>query len=656
MVEPQAVVTNRVDRASGQLFLLAVVVALSCVFAYGMGLDGPLFFDDVPNLLDNNLVQIDGAAADDWRSAALSSESGLLYRPVSMLSFALSHVVFGEFSAVSLKTTNLAIHLTLGLLVYFFFSALLQTPALRAHRLDSYPCQLVAVLGASLWLLHPIHVSTVLYAVQRMAQLSALFTVAGLLLFTRYRLRWAEAGAGAGEVLATFIWLVLLGVFAVLSKENGALMPWLIAVVEVTLFRGMWRGQSPRRLVWLGWFVLLLPLLLLAMILTVSPDTFSGRFGAREFTLYERLLTQGRVLWQYLSWLLLPNIVDMGFFQDDFLISRSILSPFTTVLALLAWAGVIGASLLWHRRYPLLAFAFLFYLVAHSMESTVLPMDMVFEHRNYLPSVGFAVLAAVAMERCATLFTGLRRPVLWGGILTVLLVLLIVRTNTWSDEMTLAKVEVSHHPESPRANFFYANVLFKRLEQAQTLGVDEEEKRTLAVTSRQYFERMHSINEQDFAALVILYQIDTLYFPGLAEKNDWLAVMEALARTRRLTASDGTALAALVGFSVMSTGASDRMRVGKLLDYLIEQNPTRMDLVADKYRLVAAGQESQRETLLPLLEQAATLNPNSRQASSYLAQYHGNADVASTYEAIREWLRRDPYRRELAVIRGIFDN
>jgi protein O-mannosyl-transferase len=650
MIEPKA------KAGSGWMYMLASVVVLLCLLAYGMALNGPLFFDDVPNLLDNPLVQIQGTALDDWRIAALSSDAGLYYRPVAMLTFALNHVVFGAFSAIQLKATNLAIHLLLGALLYFFVLALLQTPALRAHRPDAHPAQLVAVIAASLWLLHPIHVSTVLYAVQRMAQLSAVFTLAGLLVYTRYRLRWADRGAGPGELLAASIWLVLLGAFAVLSKENGALLPWLIAVVEVTLFRGVWCGQSQRRVVVLGWCAFLLPLLLAAFIAIFSPEVFSGRFGGREFTLEQRLLTQGRVLWQYLAWLLVPNVLDMGFFQDDIPISRGLLSPLSTLLAVLAWAGVIVACVLWHKRYPLFAFACLFYLVAHSMESTVFPLEMAFEHRNYLPSMGLAVLAAVALPRVVTWFNRLRLPAVVGVILAILAVLLVVRTHAWSDELTLARFEVINHPQSPRANFFYANALFKRLEQSTALGLREDEKRALAVTSRRYFERMHSLNERDFAALVMLYQLDTLYFPGLAQQNDWLGKMEELARTRRLQSSDRTALAALVGFSTLPAGAHEKARVRELVEHLIERNPRRMDLLAAKYRLLVDAQGADRESLHLSLERAAQLNPDSRQAAAYLAQFHGKDDLAGTYEAIREWLRRDPYRRELPVIQEIFDN
>jgi len=654
MKDSEAPGSHCVEESSAPAFVFAALVVLVCLLAYGVALNGPLFFDDEPNLLANKQVQIDGATFDDWRAAALSADSGLLYRPIAMLTFALNHAAAGAFTPFSLKATNVAIHLTIGALLYMFALALLRAPALRSHRLSLYQCKLVALIAAAIWLLHPIHVSTVLYAVQRMAQLSTLFTLAGLLVFTRYRLCWAHSGATPGELLAAAMWIFLLGLAALLSKENGALLLWLIAVVEVTLFRGVWRGQTQRQLVWLGWCALILPVLLVVALYLVAPDVLVGRYGGREFTLQERLLTQGRVLWQYLSWMLVPNIIGMGFFHDDIVISRSLWSPFTTAISLLAWCAVLCASLLWHKRYPLMACAFLFYLVAHSMESTVFPLEMVFEHRNYLPSLGFAVLAALGVFKGVELVERLRLRVAVCGILGVLVVLLLVRTNAWSDETSLARFNVINHPQSPRANFFYANALFKRFSQSRELALDEEEQRALAVTSRGYFEAMHTLDERNFPAMVMLYQLDTLYFPGLAEENDWLGALMERAKTRRLQSSDRTALGALVEFSLTPPAAPDRTRMAELLTQLIERYPHRMEIVGLQYQFVMATAAAQKSTLLPLLVTAAQGNPGSPQAMVYLAQYYGNEDPASTYEAVREWMRRDPLRRELPVVKALF--
>jgi hypothetical protein len=653
MFESRAGTAKGLSRGRCALFALCVLVC--CLFAYSLGLNGPLFFDDTPNLLSNDLVQIDGAALDDWRVAALSSNSGYFYRPVAMLTFAANHAIAGEFSAFSLKAVNLAIHLAIGALVYLFAAAVLETPALRIAGFSDPQRRFAALIAAAIWLLHPIHVSTVLYAVQRMAQLSTLFTLAGLLVFVRYRLRWAESGAGPGEVLAALLWLLLLSMLALFSKENGALLPWLVAVVEVALFRGVWRGETRAPLVRLGWIALLLPLLLLALVAVFSPDLLVGRYASREFTLEERLFTQARALWRYIGWMVVPNILDMGFFHDDIPVSRSLWSPLTTLPSLLAWAAALAAALRWRRRYPLIWFALLFYLVAHSMESSVLPLEMVFEHRNYLPSVGFAVLAGAGMMQLNNRYNLSAQYLVPVAVLALLVVLLALRTHAWRDELSLAKFEVVNHPQSARANFIYANALYRRLRQADALGLDEEEKKALAVASRQYFERMHRLNEREFAALVMLYQLDTLYFPGLLESNDWLGVMTELAATRRLQSSDRTALGALVEFSLTPAGAPARSRVKALVAQLMARYPARLDLVGFKYRIAIAEGEAQLDDLLPMLEQAAQVSPHSRQAAAYLAQYHAGKNPDATYEAIREWLRRDADRRELHVIKRVFD-
>lgn len=644
---------SSVEGIGRTIYLLAAAAVFGCLLAYGIALNGPLFFDDVHNLLDNPQVQIDGTAFDDWRVAALSSDSGLLFRPIAMLTFAVNHAAAGSFTPFSLKATNLAVHLAVAALVYLFGRALLDTPALRRHGLSAYQKQLVAMIAASIWLLHPIHVSTVLYAVQRMAQLSTLFSLAGLLVFTRYRLRWAEAGATPGEMMAATVWLLLLAMLSVFSKENGALLPWLIAVVEVALFQGIWRGYSRPRLVWFGVLALLMPLAVVVSVALLAPELLPGNYSRRHFTFEERLLTQARILWQYLSWLALPNIVDMGFFHDDIPLSRNLWSPTTTVISLFAWLGVLVLSLMWRKRYPLTAFAFLFYLVAHAMESTVLPLELVFEHRNYLPSVGFALLAAVGIFRSAG---RLRLRTVVAGLLALLVVLLAVRTYAWRDEMALARFEVVNHPQSARANFLYGNAMFARLLKAGRLGLDEEETRALAVTSRRHFERMHTINGNEFAALVKLYQLDTQYFPGLARKNDWLGAMEALAKTSPLQSSDRTALAALVEFSLTPTGAPERDRVGRLLDQLAERFPSNLDVFSYRYRFAMAGSDSRKAALQSELHRITQLNPDSQRSAAFLAEYHGTENLAVTYEALRDWLERDPYRRNLPVILEIFDN
>jgi hypothetical protein len=631
--------------------IFAVLVLLVGLVVYLPGLAGPFFFDDKPALTHNGSVQIDGTVFDEWRTAAFSSNSGPLRRPISMLSFTAQHVLAGEFSPAGLKAGNLAIHLAIAALLYFFSYAVLDALAIGRDRPTR---QLIAVTAAAIWLLHPLHVSTVLYTVQRMAQLATLFVVVGLLIYMRYRQRWAERGAPPGELLAAALWLFLLTVFAALSKENGALLPWLIIVLEVTVFRGVWASAKNNYLIWLGWILLLLPVLLILCVLALSPETLVGGYSSREFGLEQRLLTQLRLLWRYLGWLCFPNINDMGFQHDDIPLSDGLLQPLSTAFALAAWLLALGMAFRFRLRYPLMLLALLFYLVGHSMESSVWPLEMVYEHRNYLPSMMVCLAIAVLLIVPATQSKriGVGYPIL--GALSILCLLLFIRVQTWSDELTLSRVNLAQHPESSRSNYFYANALLRHYRRGNQKGLSDNEKSELLLLSRHYFERMYQTNNRDVAALVMLFYLDTAYFTQLRDQVDWLAQLDELLATRRLQASDWNALEVL--FELLGEGAevASEERVMSLLDRLSERYPRSVRVLLYRYQYLFA-MNAEPGALLPLLEQAQALTPGASWIyPALLREQAREQDVAAMYESARRWLRHDPQRYRVNQIKTLF--
>lgn len=645
-----------------------------CSLLYKSALGAPLFFDDLPNLVDNSLVQISGHAFDGWRAAALSSSAGAIERPVAMLTFALNYVVVGELSPVALKATNLLIHFACAGLIFLFATQLIQSPALRIKTRSGSPLGWIPMLAALLWLLHPLHVSTVMYSVQRMAQFSTLFTLAGFVLYLHYRLQWArqktEAATIRLQVLPVLLWLALLGGLAVLSKENGALLPWLLIVTEVTLFKSVWCGRRSPIMACAAWALLILPLLVLGLLLLVSPDTVLDRYATREFTLSERLQTQGRVLWHYVAWTFFPSLAQLGFFHDDISISRGFLQPVTTLISLLAWIAVLVMALFLRSRFPILLFSLLFFLVAHSMESSVVPLEMVFEHRNYLPTVGLAIFSAYVLIQAGV---GLRSvassfSVFVPGVaaLLVLCVLLGTRAYMWRDDFSFAQFNVVNHPESPRANFYYANVLYEKFLHAQGEGSVQEERAALAISARQYYLNMHRLDSRDMAPLVMLYQLDSKHFPVLAVQNDWLFKIETLASSRRLQRSDITAIAAMVKH-VLESDSGDRERIDALLSQLRDRDPNKLALLALQFRLLK-DQPGRRAEVGRMLEEYAQRKPNSRKAAAYLAQFYGSGgaegsdgaegsgkNTPATYTAIASWLANDRDWQEISAIREVFN-
>jgi len=632
--------------------LLALLVLLVAGIFYP-GLAGPFLFDDGPALSHNPYLRLSGSDFEEWRIAAFSSQSGPLQRPLVMLTFAANSVLSDGITAFPLKLVNLLTHLLCGVLVCALAQAVFRV---SLPDLAPGPRQQLALLATALWLLAPLHVSTVLYAVQRMAQFATLFTLLGLWLFMRRREHWAEHGAGAADIIATSLWLLLVLLLAVLSKENGILLLWLLPVMEVTLFRGRWAGARNRAIVCLGWLGLLLPLMAIAAVTLFLPEIIQDRYEGREFSLQERLLTQLRLLWQYLSWLVFPNINSMGFQHDDIPLSVAWLSPVTTLLSALAWLALLALSWLLRERLPLLGFAVLFYLVGHALESSVWPLEMVYEHRNYLPSVGVFLLLAWLLHSAFRWQKRVRPAVPVFALLAVLSTLLFLRVQVWSEPLRLTAVNVDNHPESSRSHYFLAESwlsAYKTSLAAQEEGVDRGQ---YLVAARHHFELMYQKNPRDFAALVMLYYLDSHHFRDLRPYNDWFALLQEVARDRPLQASDFSSLDVLLDCFAAKLCDAPEAELFALLDTLESRYPGSVNFMLLRYRYLLATEAPVAERL-DVLARAQLMQPtDTRIYQLQLAEYAELGDMSGLYEAVRAWMLHDRKRQNLRVIHGLFSS
>ena len=405
---------------------------------YWPGLAGPWLFDDYENLSPLEKIEDSPAFLMDVVRGNISGPTG---RPVSMLGFALEklylkHGVRGQ------KSVNLLLHLGNGCLVFLFALQL-------CRRLVPDRAELAALYVTAFWLLAPLLLSTTLYVVQRMTLLAAGFSLLSLNAYCRARL---------AQGAATIIWWWLCfsaAVLAFLSKENGLLVLPMLLLLEVFLFR--FAGRHGRWLVLLHAGIWGLGLLGLLLLLLLLPERVFDDYGSREFTLRERLLTEPRILWHYLGQLVWPRVQIMGLFHDDWIISRNVWQPLTTLPGLLGWLAVpvlvIYAGL--KARLCLVGLGLGIFLVGHLMESTLFALDLYYEHRNYLPAVGL-VLALLGLG----IELGQRLPWLrqWIALAGLLLlsrnaILLGSQATIWSDERVLVMDAVNHHPHSPRANY-----------------------------------------------------------------------------------------------------------------------------------------------------------------------------------------------------------
>ena len=361
----------RITRLSLFGFLLVLLLAWFC---YRPAMSGVFQLDDVSNL--GGLADVeDVASAIEF---VLSGGAGPAGRPLALLTFAFQAEHWEEGAEAFLKA-NILIHLVNAVLL----AACLYWLG-RAQAVDRSKAVLAATAAASLWVLMPLLATASLHVVQRMTTLSASFVFLGL---GAYLLSRASIARNPRLGMAGITLSVLVGtLLATLGKESGLLLPLYILVLEVTVLT---RPEAVARRHWRIWQTVFLgvPTAIVLVYLSTRVPYSDGEIARRGFSAGERLLTESKILWLYLQKAVLGVTGQLGLYQTPPAISRSLFEPLA-LLSTVAWLFLAAMSIAWRRRYPLAALAVLWYLGGHVLESTVLPLELYFEHRNYLPVVG----------------------------------------------------------------------------------------------------------------------------------------------------------------------------------------------------------------------------------------------------------------------------
>lgn len=422
---------------------LATTAFISCglitaFFCFLPATSGPFIFDDYPNL--EKLGILSGNITKESILEYLSSGVGAIGRPLSMLSFLIEDTAWPT-DPQAFKRNNILFHLLTACLLFALSRKLLHST------FENQAQALVASIAVFLlWLLHPLHVSTIMLVVQRMTILSNLFIILGLLAYT-YFLLHTRIGALKRSLLASSS----LGVAAVLAfaaKETGLLIFAYASILNLTLMRTQVGKlpHLPRRIIHASTF--LPTLIIIALLIWQVRDPVTAYWN-RDFTLLERLLSQARLIWIYLFEIVIPD-VNVSVYHDDFQKSKGILQPITTLPAV---AGVFASLILFvvvRKRFPLIAFCIGWYLAGHLIESTVIPLELRFDHRNYLamfgPLLGLVIGAQRALKERPKIFS-----LLITAAISVSAAVTTVASDTWGDERLLAEMLYIEQPQSLRA-------------------------------------------------------------------------------------------------------------------------------------------------------------------------------------------------------------
>jgi hypothetical protein len=434
----------RIERPIAILLSGMLISLISTGLIYATGLHGDFIFDDWANL---PALGAQGPI-DHWPAFLRYITSGTADptgRPLALLSFLLDARDWPA-SPFALKRTSLVIHLINGLLLgglLWRLGGLL----MLAHRARA----MGAWLGSTLWMLHPLFASTVLYVVQREAILPATFALLGMHAWLAGREKFSRGTSGRTWIV---VGISLFTVLAFLSKANGALVPLLVVLIEACVPPV---AHHPRT--YLRWLFATCVPWIFAVALGLFWFAYRGIDNAspsyRGWTVGQRLLTEPTILWTYVGQLGLVVRIAGSVFHDQYPAASSLFDPTWTLPAILACGGAIAWAWCYRRKQPALCLAVLFYFGGHLIESTSIPLELYFEHRNYLPAMLLFWPIGVALGGWSRAFIG---AVISVTLAVVLGTITLGFAKLWDDPTTQALTWAAEAPESARAQAYAAQI------------------------------------------------------------------------------------------------------------------------------------------------------------------------------------------------------
>ncbi len=462
--------------------------------AYSNIFYSPPTLDDFSSFIHDPLLRI-----SEWNTRTLLSLGETRFGwtrwlPLLTLSW---DMWLGEGSLFHLHFTNLIIHSLCFLSVLFLILKISNAAIQRVN--ESNPSGsaywVLPLWVAGLWALHPLQTNAVTYIVQRMASLVALFSILSVAFYLSSRLAYRQAGRITFGSIITSVACAISILLALLCKENAAIIPLLIILSEIWFFRPQvfstilqWISKHPIHTSIL--------FILCCVIFTywISTKIIPSYFG-RHFTLTERLLSQPRVIVWYISILLWPYPSRLSL-EYDVELSTSLIQPWTTLpsIALLLW--LLFWSFSQRQTKPLISFGVMWFFLTMIIESSIIPLELAFEHRMYLPSVGLVLSISVfvlnGLDRLSRRQWRIEPThsradfLVWCclAILGSILTLATFQRNTvWEDFVTLQRDNVAKAPLNPRA---HANLGVSLLRAGTFDEAIEESRKAIELGRRNY--------------------------------------------------------------------------------------------------------------------------------------------------------------------------
>jgi tetratricopeptide (TPR) repeat protein len=430
-------------------WLVLAVLAFISFSIYSNTIDSPFVFDDTKTILNDPGIRLTKLTFGNIIKSGFEDSKT---RPIALISFALNYY-YHQYDPAGYHIVNIIIHILTGYFLYLFIATTLMIPSLRSQH--DHPA-LIAFLASLIWLVHPVQTQSVTYIVQRMNSMASMLFILSFWFYVKGRLVEVGRTKWLWFTGSALFWLVSLG-----CKQITLMLPFLIILYEWYFLQNLSKDWFKRSLkLALGIGVLCV---LVALIYTdFNPsEKFShlNDFSNNEFTITQRTLTQPRVVIYYLSLLIYPHPSRLNL-DYDFPLSYSLTNPITTLPALIIIIGLLILGLYLAKNNRLISFCIFWFFGNLVIESSVIPLAIIYEHRLYLPSMLVSLMTVILVYRY------IKFKWLSVGIICAFAILCsfwtFERNNVWQNRLTLWTDCVIKSPNKARPHSNLGRVLAER--------------------------------------------------------------------------------------------------------------------------------------------------------------------------------------------------
>lgn len=428
---------NTLQQRISSIPIQLALIIISAFIVYFNSLSIPFYLDDYYSIVENPAVHS--------FANLIEHRNYQIMRIIGYFSLASNYAIH-DTSVLGYHFFNLLVHIIASISVFFLLRGLIKTlkNSSDSRSLGNFITYL-PIIGALFFALHPLQTQAISYIIQRHASLAAMFYIACMAAYV-----YARVSANKKYYLLTLICFIA----ALLSKENTVTLPLALAMIEIIFFQQA-SGRKTAIFGAIGLFLVAILYLALNFFLGIdfsTIDRFTHTADVSHISRWEYFSTQALVVWSYIGLFFWPTSLHLEYdviLQTEF--SRAL------GFALLLHFCLILFALYSAKRRPLIAFAILFYYLAHSIESGIIPIrDYAFEHRTYLPNLGLVILLSYLF--CWLFQIRLKNKKSIKAILLLLLGLLFTlggltyaRNQEWAKPIDFYLNETQHSPNKERA-------------------------------------------------------------------------------------------------------------------------------------------------------------------------------------------------------------